>query len=733
MEQSISIKDALNLIQKTNNAVAPLLEAVVNSLDSIKKRQDSGASFTPAVKIVLGYNTAAKDVFGGTEKILSFITIEDNGEGFTSENSDRFKKLADRSKRLNNRGIGKIQFFHRFKKVNVDSTFADGNIKKNVQLSYAIDDVISEKEVILDNSSDLEVTTSVKLEQFYGNDFEKSVFSSYIDNIKLLEKEIYKGFILRLYLVKETGLKLTIQTCLDGEVQPVNAVIGGDDIPAPDKIETVSIETVQLAAPADSESGSKIEWKVVNNDSQLTVSRFKIPEDFIDNNGIFLFSKTILIEPFRVPFLNNILNKSAVFNGYRYISIVSGDILDEEDNVNYSFDGFNFPNKKDIEKLIKDGDCLFNPKEHYIFIDEIKKKVIEKLSDIYSDICKLPDEKVAEILKIAQTFGIPIKTARAIIPRININSSNNEITNKLFMHQARDLAKLSIEVQQNYNKIVKLEVEGFDPTDVKYEEMVKKASNKLLSLIPKQNRNELARYIIRRDMVVRTLRLAIKNRLGRQQAWAESKAAGEKVREEQESIIHDLFFKRRAKGISSDLWILNEEFVHYSGCSDLPLEKLTVDGCKVLKDHIDIEEAFNQVGLDVNHRLKQRPDIFLFPEEGKCILIEFKAPSVEVESHLYQIERYAKLIANFSEKKIKQFYGFMLGENIDSVNIPGRYRKSTYGKYWFYPSESVTSIENDLPIADLYQEIIPYSTIADRAEIRNRSFADKLGINDTAE
>jgi len=33
-----------------------------------------------------------------------------------------------------------------------------------------------------------------------------------------------------------------------------------------------------------------------------------------------------------------------------------------------------------------------------------------------------------------------------------------------------------------------------------------------------------------------------------------------------------------------------------------------------------------------------------------------------------------------------------------------------------------------MPIADIYQEIILLSGMADRAELRNRSFAEKLGV-----
>ena len=105
-----------------------------------------------------------------------------------------------------------------------------------------------------------------------------------------------------------------------------------------------------------------------------------------------------------------------------------------------------------------------------------------------------------------------------------------------------------------------------------------------------------------------------------------------------------------------------------------------------------------------------------------------KAPTVDLSQCCDQIQKYAKLIANYAvpEFQFKQFYGFLIGEKTGL--IPDRYKKSPYGKYWIYPSEPINNIETGVPIADIYQEIIQLSGLAVRAEIRNRSFAEKLGI-----
>ena len=100
--------------------------------------------------------------------------------------------------------------------------------------------------------------------------------------------------------------------------------------------------------------------------------------------------------------------------------------------------------------------------------------------------------------------------------------------------------------------------------------------------------------------------------------------------------------------------------------------------------------------------------------------------------YLDQLPKYAKLLANFSQIKMTNFYCYLVGENINPLDVPDRYKKAHYGNYWFNANEPINNLQTFIPIADLYQEIIPLSAIADRAEARNRSFAEKLGLQTNA-
>jgi hypothetical protein len=651
---------------------------------------------------------------------LDFISIEDNGIGFTTDNLVRFKELAENTKGLNNRGTGKIQIFCRFDEISIDSAFNEAGNRKALKANWKVTGEY--EELFPDPRTQTDTKTIVKMSAFSGNDKEQEFFVRYLGSIDELKRDVLKRFLLRLWLgVTKSQLTLTIRTLLETE-EKCEFTFNQANIPTPDKEEIITINTEQ--AITSNKKGTEIEWVPVEPKNELILRRFKLANSDVNENGIYMCSKDIVVEPFKFP----AVRKNANFQGFRYLTSISGDLLDAPMNVNQSVDGFKFPSKKKTEEELKNGSAsLFNSENKFVFWDEIKNKLGSALSNAYSDVEGLKEARDQDIVTLAKQYGIPLEDAEE--SNIAFNDTEEEATEKLFEAQAKRLAKQSIEIQKTYKELKGLETQKLDPTSTEYRTKFGELSNRLLEKIPQQNKDELTRYIIRRDMVVELLKLALNNDLAIQKEWAEKKAKGEpEKRTDKEGIIHDMIFKRRMKGVPNDLWILNEEFVHFDGCSELELNKLDIDGEKLLRADVDIEAALASVGIEKGSALEWRPDIFLYPEEGKCILVEFKAPDVELSKHCDQIQKYAKIIANYSTRKFTQFYGFLIGEQINQLAVPDRYRKVPYGNYWVYPSEPVNDIATGLPRADLYQEIMPLSEIAKRAEIRNKSFAEKLGI-----
>lgn len=197
-----------------------------------------------------------------------------------------------------------------------------------------------------------------------------------------------------------------------------------------------------------------------------------------------------------------------------------------------------------------------------------------------------------------------------------------------------------------------------------------------------------------------------------------------------EDVLHNLIFQHHSQDTGdSDLWLINEEYIYFQGTSESRLDHLTYNGERIFKENLseDEEEYRKKMKGDAFAR---RTDVLLFPKEGKCIIIEFKAPDVNVSDYLSQIPKYAALINNLSKEKFKihSFYGYLIGEQInddDVLDNEGRYQKSEFYDY-LYQLDIPVHGKFGRPNGTLNMEIIKYSTILERAKNRNQIFIEKL-------
>lgn len=329
------------------------------------------------------------------------------------------------------------------------------------------------------------------------------------------------------------------------------------------------------------------------------------------------------------------------------------------------------------------------------------------------DVQKDQDTRVDEI---ARQNGISIEIARRA--KIRLNDTPSKITEKLYKEQADYLSKESLKIQKVFG-----ELNTLNPTSETYQQELQQKSTELLNLIPQQNKEELGRYVIRRDMVAEVLRKILAQELTYQ---SDPLLDGKK--KDREGLIHDLIFKRKStdSGQLNDLWVLSEEYVHFAGCSDLPINQIVDEtGAPLLRSITEAEIA------DRGIKPRLRPDIFLYPEEGKCVLIELKAPDVDLAEYLNQMTKYCNLIANCSVRKIQKFYCYLIGETFNPLtDLDGEYEETVSGD-WMRSNIPIRSFTEDRTvIASAQIEISKLSNIYGRAHRRNKSFADKLGLRE---
>ncbi len=349
-----------------------------------------------------------------------------------------------------------------------------------------------------------------------------------------------------------------------------------------------------------------------------------------------------------------------------------------------------------------------------IFLEDIQDAVNSTIAGMYPEIEEVKKEHDKDLEKLKEMFLLDEETARSI--NISVNDSESKILTKFYEAEAKKSAEVDAKIKESFDKLNNL-----DTTSANYQIELAEEVEALVKVIPQQNKNTLTHYVARRKLVLELFDKILKSELAVQTNGG---------REFNEKLIHNLLFQQRSSDPeNSDLWMINEDFIYFKGSSEELLSKVKIGEEKLFKSSFEEEEKVYLSSLG-EKRLTKRPDVLLFPEEGKCIIIEFKAPDVNASDHLLQVDFYASLIRNHTEDKfqITSFFGYLIGQNIeprDVIGRVGRYEHSYHLDYLFRPSETVVGFDGRSN-GSIYTEVIKYTTLLERARRRNEIFINKL-------
>lgn len=698
-QPKINLQGALDTFKKSNDALIPVFEAISNSLEAIAAK-DFSKGEEPTIELKLDYS-------GNSDgpRNLEAVIIEDNGVGFTNENYSRFEEFINKSKGFNNRGTGRLQFLHRFEQIKVESAFVDKGTKKRTFKLNPTNFITSHE--LTEYGEDVSSYSKVTMlrPKFSEKDSERFEHLS----AHSLAEEIRQRYLLRFFLDEQDPQanlpNITIIFSLNGEeTEPV--IVWEVSLPKPEKTGSLSINYSKVQ---DATAEKPVWTSVRGKFEKINWAQFKFSDSEQKKNKIFLCSKNVAVQ--KVPFSD--LKVNDTFEGSRFLTFFYGEVLDRPENVSDSVDSFTFPQKSNVEQSL--DDLFFDPEREYLFMEDITSGVSEELSHIYADVISKKQRTADEVSSIARAHAIPADVARSI----SISASDDEktITTKLFTEQGRRQAQKAYDAKKIVESLTEL-----NPITDTYQNELHQKIVELSSLVDEQNKEELGRYVIRREMISELLNAIIFVNLDIQTA-PDNEAD---QRRDKEGLVHDLIFKRKASTKSlNDLWILNEEFLHFEGTSEIALNKIeTESGEKLLKTVPKAEiEAFDL-------KLTRRPDIYLFLEEGKCVIVELKAPDVDLSAYLNQMSGYCTLIANYSQKPISSFFCYLIGETFNPLVDLNDYDETVTGDFirQNMPIRSVKN-RNDI-IANQQVEIIKLSSLYARAKRRNKSFADKLGVSE---
>lgn len=689
-------------IAKSTDKLRPIYEAFINSYEAIKNISEG------KITISIQFN---KTLYSEKNEDLEFdnITIEDNGIGFNNEEFTRFLNLDDTSKGIGNKGSGRVQFIHYFEKAEYESVFEDkssstGFKKRVFTLSKneaflknnAIVRLDSDEEVlatasytILKLSNPLEKTGSQKQE---NRSFFKSLST---EDLKInIRNKFLALFCDNKNNLPEIKLQRTINCIVDFENEKT---ITQKDIPNIDKSDRIDVYYSKINMEGKIEKST--------NKEVLNFKSFKIPQNELAKNSIKLVSKGEIAKEIK---LDNLASDDLIDNN-RYLFLLSGDIID---NAETDTRGGNLkiPTEAEFRKSYGEPDLF---PEEIITIEEIRETANEKINVEYPEIIEHAEQKQMEIDALKDMFLLNDETIKKA--KIKYTDDEETVLEKIYKADSELVAKKDIEIKKRIDALNQL-----TPNNADYQEKLAAEVKALTKEIPLQNRTSLTQYVARRKMILELFQKTLNYELDKFKN-------GGRI---DEKLLHNLIFQQTSNNPEdSDLWLIAEEFVHFEGVSETELKNITYKGEKIFdKEFSENDQRYlNSIG---EKRLEKRPDILLFPQEGKCLIIELKAPDVNVSEHLTQINFYASLIRNYTKDDltITAFYGSLIGEDIEDRDVRGRissFEHSVHLDYWFQPSQKVIDFSGRID-GSIYTEVIKYSTLLERAKLRNKIFIDKL-------
>ncbi len=692
-------KGVLRIVKKSKNYLTPLFEAFTNSLEAIDTKYGKDAEEHGHITITLEVKKIGD--------VIEFesLSIYDNGIGFNPENFNRFNRLFDDSKSSKNNGSGRLQYLHSFDYTIVESVYElNGKMfKKEFKYSDSLGDDFTGR-LFDDEPSTGSSYTKVK--------FCTPKLSSDKQFLSQLTAETIKDKIMCHYLLKFANAslpKIEIKYLVN-KTEIDTKSLTKEDIPSP--VNTTNLN-VKFQYP-HLDDNDNFSWIEKEKATQLTVQSFKLSNQLLPQNRTILFCDKTAVED--IP---NIFKATEHFGESQYLTAVTGEYLDKLGVENQARTKINFPSKEEIEDIAK-NELFVDENTGYVFLDTIKKEMENKKYDIYPEMLHLEDEQKQKVQEIAETFCISPDIVKNTSFDVN-DKTDEQVLSKLYATESKLLSRQDAKFKTIFD-----ETKALDPTQENYSAEIKKKSKKLLSLIPKQNAIALGRYIAHRELTIKAMEFILNNELLVQEEIKKKQAAGENVKNKNEALLHNLLLPKKEQNDSNQaLWMFDEQFLYFSGWSDVPLKEIKIGNELVFSPDIEKHPFYKETYGE------KRPDICLFPEEGKCVIIEFKSPEVDVSKFLNQIPIYVRLLANFTQPKFKfdTFYAYLIGENIDDMYM-NEFRKTVFPGVWVSNRTEVRGIEPnpDEVKGYLQQEVLTWSALAKRAQSRNRKFAEILGI-----
>lgn len=702
---TLDIRGSIKNTKLSSNPYVVFEELISNSIDSylIRKHSDQSAeSLHIAITVEL-----LTDLLDGAESVSVYCT--DNGCGFGDDQLNAFlTKDTSYKDDLSISGIGKckgagrIQFFHHFSALSIDSTYRAGDDIVRREMHYKDPQKqIDTHHFTSSPGNELSIGTSFKLSEPKENIRSRTLHADEIANhysASTLKKKMLVTFLQRLIgLESQLGqFEISFTTRQSGKISQ-EELLTRADLPA------ITSEHVVRIGEQDPKTG-----RYLGTDQSFKVSHYQLDAQQygLPKNSIALCAKSSPVKDITQRYLRTRAEQNNPVRGLHHIVLIESDYLDR--SVNEQRDNF-----ENIPEEIPSDDIFFNGTISYVSIYDAIDLIIHEM------VAPTSWNKETVLQQITEQFGITEAMLHDTSTRIIYGELAHAVAERVLKKYQERVVDETAEIFNLKEEIIKTE-----PDSEEFRKKINELSWKYTSSLKNFDMANLSQLIVRRAAIVQILDLACNKKLKMQHITDNTKRKDERI-------IHSIFFPMRkdsSEVSDHDIWLLSEEYHYYDYiASDMPLSSVTWDDGKKLFDP-DIDKDLKEIlEKRADENGSKRPDIALFSKEGSAIILEFKAPGVSMDDHTGDLSEYAQLLAAKSGGKLKKIYGYLIGDTVNPLRLNG-WTPFPTGNGWFH-SGALLDHKTRYPLGETYFEILHFSDIIERAKKRIGIYQNKLKFN----
>ncbi|NHZ89158.1 hypothetical protein F2P45_09030 [Massilia sp. CCM 8733] len=695
---TLDIKGGLKNTSVSHKRYVVFEELLSNAIDSYLIRRSADPQ-APPLRIEIGVEFVNGSLFPDADEQI-VVWCKDNGAGFGDAQVKAFvTKDTTYKDYLLIQGIGKckgagrIQFFHYFSQLDIDSVFdAGGSRCRRTLRAHAETREITESDFVTQAGSG-DINTCVTLKGMA-----KRTFAGLFDpatlrvdfSARTLHDVLNTSFMQRFIVLKKIIGNFTVAIAEVAGANRVEELITSEHLPT-------AVQVLPIRLSCDHRSNIEA--------CELRLTRYSLDQASSPSleHEVALCANSAIAISLTKRFLKSSADRRRPIDGKIELLLVEGDLLDQK--VNVQRDGFDLPSECSHAREFDEEFSL--------------QDIIESLEDtVYAILTPPGYDREALIRSTQEKFGI----SRAMLEKANIKIHYGDTEENI---ARRTLRRFQDEIVQDTSKLVdmKQELLKLDPRSSDFRNVLADLSWRYTSSLQKMDMANLSQLVVRRTAMLDVLQRATELMLDCQQD-----APGK--RRDHEKIIHNIFFptgKDSNDTVDHDIWILNEEYHYYDHiASDKALSSISWDNQKLFEADIDesLERLF-RINNEVHHL--KRPDIAIFNKEGAAIIIEFKAPGVQLQEHINDLAQYARLLAAKSDGRIKRFYGYLVGDSMDESRMPPGWTKFPASDGYFLTAR-LDDPKTGRQYGELYSEMLFYQHFVTRAHNRLEVYKRRLNV-----